>query len=62
MKVRVDEDLCVGDGSCAEVCPEVFEMQGDLAVVRVETVPESVEDICREAADGCPVEAIIIEE
>ncbi len=62
MKVRVDEDSCVGDGSCAEVCPEVFEMQGDLAVVKCDPVPEGVEDLCREAADGCPVEAIIIEE
>jgi ferredoxin len=33
MRVRVDEDACVGDGTCAETCPEVFEMRGDLAVV-----------------------------
>jgi ferredoxin len=62
MKVRVDEDACVGDGSCAEVCPEIFEMQGDLAVVKKDKVPAELEDVCREAAESCPVEAIIIEE
>lgn len=23
MKVRVDEDACVGDGSCVSICPEI---------------------------------------
>jgi len=27
MKVRVDEEVCVGDETCTEVCPEIFEMQ-----------------------------------
>ncbi|UCD71672.1 MAG: ferredoxin [Syntrophobacterales bacterium] len=31
MKVRVDENLCVGDKTCGEICPEIFEMQGDVA-------------------------------
>jgi len=62
MRVRIDEEACVGDGTCVEVCPEVFEMRGDLAVMKVEEVPEELEEKCREAADSCPVEAIIIEE
>jgi ferredoxin len=62
MKVRVDPDLCVGDETCVEICPEVFEMQGDVAVAKMEEVPEELEAKCREAADSCPVEAIIIEE
>jgi len=62
MRVRVDEDACVGDGTCAEICPETFEMRGDLAVVLKDEVPEEFEDKCREAAESCPVEAIIIEE
>ena len=62
MKVRVDEDACVGDGTCAEMCPEVFEMEGDLAIVKLDRVPDELEDAVREAADHCPVEAIIIDE
>jgi ferredoxin len=52
----------VGDGTCAEICPEIFEMRGDVAVAKVEEVPDGLEDTCREAADSCPVEAIFIED
>lgn len=62
MKVRVDEDLCVGDESCVEICPEIFEMEGDVAVTKMEEVPKNLEDKCKEAAENCPVEAILIEE
>ena len=62
MRVRVDEDACVGDGTCVEVCPEIFEMRGDVAVAKMEEVSEELEDSCREAAESCPVEAILIEE
>ncbi len=62
MKVRVDEEACVGDGTCVEICPEVFEMDGDLAVTKMEEIPEELQGACREAAESCPVEAIAIEE
>ncbi len=61
MKVRVDEDACVGDGSCVEVCPEIFEMDGEIARTKMEEVPQELQDSCRQAADECPVEAIILE-
>jgi ferredoxin len=62
MKVRVDEEVCVGDETCVEICPEIFEMQGDVAVSKMEEVPEVLESACKEAAESCPVEAILIEE
>lgn len=62
MKVQVDEEACVGDGTRTEVCPEVFEMQGDVAVAKTVEVPEELEGSCKEAAESCPVEAILIEE
>jgi ferredoxin len=61
MKVRVDKEICVGDETCVEVCPEVFEMQGDVAVAKMESVPNDLEEKVKEAATSCPVEAIIIE-
>jgi ferredoxin len=35
MRVWIDQDLCTGDGLCAEICPQVFEMHEDgLAYVK----------------------------
>jgi ferredoxin len=62
MKVRVDEETCVGDETCVEICPKIFEMNGDVAVAKMEEVPEELEEKCKEAAESCPVEAILIEE
>ena len=40
MKVWIDQDLCTGDGICAEICPDIFEMADDgLAYVKEEHWP-----------------------
>lgn len=63
MKAKVDHDLCSGDGICAELCPEVFEMNDDdQAIVIVDVVPAECEDSCREASDSCPESCIYLEE
>ena len=61
MKVRVDKETCVGDETCVDECPEVFEMQGDVAVAKMENVPKELEKKVEEEAKNCPVEAIIID-
>lgn len=62
MKVKVDRDACTGCELCVDTCPEVFEMVDDLAKEKVKVVPEDLEDSAREAAEGCPVEAIEVED
>ena len=62
MRVRIDEEACVGDGVCVEVCPEIFEMAGEIARVKMENVPDELRAACKEAAEECVVEAIIIDE
>ena len=61
MRVTVDEEACIGCGLCSETCPEVFELKDDKAIAKMEEVPEDLVESCREAAEGCPVEAIQVE-
>jgi len=58
MKAMVDKNTCTGCGLCVDTCPEVFEMDGDTAKVKLAEIPFALEAPCREAMEGCPVEAI----
>lgn len=62
MKAKVDAELCIGCSLCADTCPEVFRMEEDKAVVFVNVVPAEAFELCRRAADECPVTAIEIVE
>lgn len=58
MKPTVDQELCIGCGTCQELCPAVFEVQDDKAEVigpdRCDTCQ------CEEAMNSCPVNAIAL--
>jgi ferredoxin len=58
MIVRI-EDTCTACGLCVDTCPDVFDMGDEMAIVIVDEVPEEFEDAVQQAADECPVEAII---
>ena len=60
MKVRI-EDTCTACELCVDTCPDVFEMGPDMAQVTCDVVPEQFEQDVQQAADDCPIEAIIIE-
>jgi ferredoxin len=73
MKVWIDHEACVGNGVCAELAPDVFEFDGDLAYVRdvdgVLTSPgaralvrRGCEDAVLDAAEECPVACIHVED
>jgi ferredoxin len=57
MKYKVD-DSCIGCGLCESTCPEVFSIQGDVAVAIEGEVPETALAAAAKAKDGCPVGAI----
>jgi len=61
MKVSVSDE-CIACGLCVDTCPEVFEMGDQFAEVRVDEVPEDLEEGVRQAAEDCPTEAIAIDE
>lgn len=51
------DDTCVGCGSCVEICPEVFELEGELATIK-KGADLSLDKEIIDAAEACPVEAI----
>ena len=61
MKAFVDENVCISCGLCEGVCPDVFSLDTGVAVA-TEEVAEEFEDGAREACEGCPGQAISIEE
>jgi ferredoxin len=60
MKAKIDEDLCTACELCCDICPDVFEMSDDVAVVKVDVIPGDAVDCTKEAAESCPAEAISI--
>jgi len=56
MKVRVDENKCIGCGICANLCPKGIEMVNGRARIKNENV------VClKDAARVCPRNCIIID-
>lgn len=61
MKKVLIDDSCIGCGTCVEICPEVFELEGELATIR-QGADLSLDKKIIEAAEACPVEAISYEQ
>jgi len=57
-KVLIDEEECIGCGSCEEICPEVFVLNEDTEKAEVINSEGGPEDLIEEAIDACPVECI----
>jgi len=63
VRPEIDESLCIGDGICVDICPEVFEMRDDnLAHVINEDPGPELHAQVNEAADACPTSAIAVHE
>lgn len=61
MKVRVDRDLCISLGNCVAIAPTVFAFDDENKAIVLD--PSSVDDnTLLEAAESCPVNAIIVED
>ena len=59
MKVKVNQENCIGCGLCASVAEDVFELNDEgKSVVKVNTVLEDKQDEAKDAIEGCPVAAI----
>lgn len=63
MKVTISSQ-CMGDRNCNKLCPEIFEYDEDqlLSIVKVDEIPEHLQDVVRQAAAECGADAITVEE
>jgi len=62
MKASVDKELCTGCELCVSSCPDIFEIEGDTATVKVDIIPEGAEECVQQAAEDCPSSAIKVED
>lgn len=62
MKVKVNQETCIGCGMCIDMCPEVFEYNdAGLSSPKSEDMEDSMKDAIVDAQQACPVDAIEVE-
>ncbi len=65
MKAKVNKDICIACGACTQIAENIFDFGKDgLAEVKeeVNTIKEEDKENVLNAAEGCPVNAIEVEE
>ena len=63
MNAKINRDTCIGCELCANISPEVYEMDDEqISIVIASPIPPESEASAKEAEDSCPTSAISIEE
>jgi ferredoxin len=61
-RIRVNPVGCVGHGLCAEILPELIELDDwGYPIVGRDSIPPGLEAHARRAADACPTLALLLE-
>ncbi|WP_067974050.1 ferredoxin [Nocardiopsis trehalosi] len=58
--VRVDDGVCIGSGMCLGAAPAHFDFDDDTGLSRAQREEIEPDDAVLEAAQVCPVEAILV--
>jgi len=53
--IKINQELCIGCGACASLCPDVFKMND---AGKSEVISEENTDCAKNAGESCPVQAI----
>ncbi len=61
MKIKIDQEECIGCGSCQVICPDFFELNEENKAEVKKTDPGINDDCVEEAVDICPVDVIKVE-
>ena len=60
MKVKVNQDACVGCGACTGVAEDLFEINDEgFSTCKVAVIPADKEQEARDAMETCPTGAIV---
>ena len=62
MKPIINEELCIGCGTCEGICPEVFKLNDGKSTVLELADYKPFADKIDQAIDACPVQCISKEE
>jgi ferredoxin len=63
MKITVDRTKCTALGICESVAPDLFEVQVDGSLTIMDDCPgPALHEAAREAVEGCPTGALLLEE
>lgn len=61
-RIRVNPVGCVGHGLCAEILPELIELDDwGYPIVGRDSIPPGLRAHARRAADACPTLALLLE-
>ena len=58
MTVYIEEDECIGCGTCEEIYPEVFKLNMEIEKAEVIMPDDGPDDLIEEAMDNCPSSCI----
>jgi ferredoxin len=61
-KVYIDQEECIGCGTCEELCPQVFQLDEESQKAQVIMPEGGPEELIEEAMESCPVSCIHWEE
>ena len=60
-RVSIDEDVCIGSGTCVGIAAAVFELDDEGVAQVIDPEAAELADLHR-AEDSCPVAAISVED
>lgn len=60
LTMTIDRNLCIGAATCIALAPRAWTLDDEAKAIILDTAEEETDEILLQAAQGCPVLAIII--
>ena len=58
MAITVNKETCIGCGSCAALCPQTFQMNGE---GKSDVISQDDLECAKNSVQSCPVQAITVD-